>query len=435
MLSSEAFYRNLSSRRTAVAVIGLGYAGLPLAVRMGRYFHVLGYDIDPERIRRLQQGEDTTGMVSPAALQECDIAFSCNPDLLAEASFYIVVVPTPTDADRRPDLSALRQASRTIGRYLKTGDYVVYESTVYPGCTEQCCIPLLESASGLKAGRDFKVGYSPERINPSDREHTLERTHKVVSGCDPQALDTLARIYGRVIEAGVFKASSIRVAEAAKILENTQRDVNIALMNECAILFSKLGIDLHETIEAASTKWNFANFQPGLVGGHCIGEDPYYLLEKAEKIGCDMPVTRSARKTNESMSRYVSRCLLEKMVSSGKAPEKSRILLMGLSYKENTPDLRNTKTLDLFRELKKHGLGVDIADPYVDRKRVQEVFGIPPVENPYAPYDAVAVCVAHDAYRKLDEAYFRSLLTPTGILADLKSIYHHRIRSLAYWSL
>ncbi|MDE7070296.1 MAG: nucleotide sugar dehydrogenase [Alistipes sp.] len=439
---SETIYARLTGKeqgRASVAVVGLGYVGLPLALAFSRCFRVVGYDTDPRRIAQLRDGIDASGSFGADDFRGRDILFTASGEALADAAFYIVAVPTPVDAGRRPDLSCLDEATRTVGRCLRPGDCVVFESTVWPGCTEERCVPLLESVSGLVAGRDFKVGYSPERINPGDREHTLSRTVKVVAGCDAETLDGVAAVYGRVIGAGVFRAASIRVAEAAKMLENVQRDVNIALMNECAVLFRELGIDTAATLEAAATKWNFMRVAPGLVGGHCIGVDPYYLLEKAAGTGVRIPVVQSARAVNEGMVGYVARALLDELRAGDASISPPlagwRVLQLGITYKENVADCRNSKAAELFGELTRAGVEVDAADPCADAARVREMYGIELAERLRPPYDLVLVAVPHDAYRSLDEEYFLSIVKPGGCVADLRSIYRDKIRTLRYWSL
>lgn len=437
---SDVIYERLTAGgRSPLAVVGLGYVGLPLALAFSRRFRVVGYDTDPRRIAQLRGGVDASGAFGPEDFRECGIRFSSSEEVLAEAVFYVVAVPTPVDARRRPDLSCLDEATRTVGRCLRPGDCVVFESTVWPGCTEERCVPLLESVSGLVAGRDFKVGYSPERINPGDREHTLARTVKVVSGCDGEALDAVAAVYGEAVGAGVFRAASIRVAEAAKMLENVQRDVNIALMNECAMLFRELGIDTAATLEAAATKWNFMRVAPGLVGGHCIGVDPYYLLERAAERGVEAPLVRSARAVNEGMVGYVARALLDELRAGDAtiSPPLAgwRVLQLGITYKENVADCRNSKAAELFGELTRAGVEVDAADPCADAGRVREMYGIELTERLRPPYDLVLVAVPHDAYRSLGEEYFLSIVKPGGCVADLRSVYRNKIHALRYWSL
>lgn len=422
--------------RSPLAVVGLGYVGLPLALALSRRFRVVGYDADPRRVAQLRAGIDAAGIFGPEDFRGCDIRFSDSEEALSEAVFYIVAVPTPVDADRRPDLSSLDEATRTVARRLRPGACVVFESTVWPGCTEERCVPLLESVSGLAAGRDFKFGFSPERINPGDREHTLARTVKVIAGCDAATLDAMEAVYGAVVEAGVFRAASIRVAEAAKMLENVQRDVNIALMNECAMLFRRMGIDPAATLDAAATKWNFLGVAPGLVGGHCIGVDPYYLLEAAAGAEMRLPIVEAARAVNEGMVGYVARALRAELRAGGVTPPLGgRVLLLGITYKENVADCRNSKAAELFRELTRAGVEVDAADPFADAERVREMYGIELADRLRPPYDLALVAVPHDPYRALDEDYFRSIVKPGGCVADLRSVYRDKIHTLRYWSL
>ncbi|WP_297451409.1 nucleotide sugar dehydrogenase [uncultured Alistipes sp.] len=425
----------LTRREAAMAVVGLGYVGWPLARHFSRHFRVIGYDIDPRRIERLRNRAVRSGALDGESFGESGIVLTSSSDDLSEAVFYIVAVPTPVDEEKRPDLAALDDATRRIASHLKPGDYVVYESTVYPGCTQERCIPMLERLSGLAAGVDFKVGYSPERINPGDEVHSLSDTVKIVSGCDAEALDTIARMYGEVVEAGLHRVPDMKVAETAKLLENIQRDVNIALMNECAGLSWRLGVDFGEVLAAASTKWNFAPYSPGLVGGHCIGVDPYYLLAKAGELDMRLPLIRTSRQTNEAMGRNVADILLRELAARRKAPQQARILLMGFTYKENVSDIRNTKSMDLFARFAECGAQVDIADPHADEEDVRKAYGVKLVETLHPPYDMAVVAVAHDEYRRLDEAFFRNILSEGGLLADLHSVCRHRVRSLDCWSL
>ncbi|MBA3285601.1 MAG: nucleotide sugar dehydrogenase, partial [Nitrosopumilus sp.] len=349
----------LKNKETKLAVIGLGYVGLPIALEFARKLPVIGFDINEERVEMMKKNIDPSGELEISEFENCDIEFTSDPEKLREASFYIVAVPTPINDHKLPDLNPLLGASNTIGKVLKKGDYVVYESTVYPGCTEDDCVPILEKLSGLKFIDDFKVGYSPERINPGDKEHTLTKIIKVVSGCDAESLEEIAKVYEMVVEAGTYKASSIKVAEAAKIIENTQRDVNIALMNELSIIFNKIGINTYEVLEAANTKWNFLKFIPGLVGGHCIGVDPYYLTYKAQELGYHAQVINSGRYVNDSMGFYIAKQTVKKIVANGKDLSKSKVLIMGATFKENVEDIRNSKVADLVGEFKSYGVKVD----------------------------------------------------------------------------
>ncbi|NDY92598.1 nucleotide sugar dehydrogenase [Ideonella livida] len=412
-----------------IAVVGLGYVGLPVAVALGRAQPVIGFDINPTRIAELQAGHDRTEEVPAPELAATQVRYTDQLAVLREADFFIVAVPTPVDAANKPDLSPLIAASRTVGQALKKGDIVVYESTVYPGATEEDCVPVLERVSGLKHGVDFCCGYSPERINPGDREHRFETIQKVVSGCDAATLETVAQVYASVVTAGVHKASSIKVAEAAKVIENTQRDLNIALMNELSVVFARMGIDTAEVIAAASTKWNFLPFRPGLVGGHCIGVDPYYLTYKAEQLGYIPQVILAGRRINDNMGRYVARNTIKRMLQQGMDVPRCRVGVLGITFKENCPDIRNSKVVDLVRELQDHGTQVVVIDPHADADEVRHEYGLSLARlEDEAPFDALVVAVAHREYRALDAAALRALLRApaTGgqpVLTDVKSLY------------
>lgn len=427
----------LLAGEASLAVVGLGYVGLPAALAFAEQMPVIGYDCNREKVKELQLGRDPNGEEDAAAFAGRRIRFSSDESVLDGASFYVVAVPTPIDGANHPDLAPLLGATETVARHLAPGDYVVYESTVYPGCTREDCVPLLESVSGLKAGVDFQVGYSPERINPGDREHTLANTVKVVSGWDAESLEEIARVYGTVVRAGVFRASSLEVAEAAKIIENTQRDVNIALMNELSILFSRIGINTYEVLEAAGTKWNFLRFAPGLVGGHCIGVDPYYLVHKASQLKYHTQIIRAGRFVNDSMGGYIAKKTVKELIHSGKSPLNARVLVMGFTFKEGVSDIRNTKVADIVRELQDYGVCVDVTDPYADSGAVSREYGFSLVAKPGTGYDAVVVAVAHEEYRRMDPSAFGALCRPDGILVDVKGIYRHAVPSLGlrYWSL
>ena len=347
-------YDQLLSKKTKLAVIGLGYVGLPIALEFAKKIKVVGFDINDARVEMMKKGQDPSNELEPEAFEGCDILFTANPDDLKEATFFIVAVPTPVDEHKVPDLNPVLSASKAIGKVLKKGDYVVYESTVYPGCTEDDCVPVLEEESGLTFVKDFKAGFSPERINPGDKEHTLTKIIKVVSGCDDESLDMIAKVYEIVVEAGIHKAPSIKVAEAAKIIENTQRDVNIALMNELSKIFNAIGINTSDVLEAAGTKWNFLKFFPGLVGGHCIGVDPYYLTYKAISLGYKPEVILSGRRINDSMGEYVAKNIVQRLIKAGKHVMKSKVLVMGATFKENVTDIRNSKVVDVINELKSY---------------------------------------------------------------------------------
>jgi UDP-N-acetyl-D-galactosamine dehydrogenase len=430
-----SIYRDLIEKKTSLSLIGLGYVGLPIALGFARKIAVIGFDIDNQRVDLMKKNIDPSGELGPDAFKDVDIKFTSNISDLKEASFHIIAVPTPIDKNKLPDLSPLIGATRTIGPVLKKGDYVVYESTVFPGATEEHCIPLLEELSGLKCGIDFKVGYSPERINPGDKIHTFSSITKVVSGCDDESLEQIALIYEIVVEAGVFKTSSIKVAEAAKIIENTQRDVNIALMNELSMIFSKMDINTYEVLEAAGTKWNFLKFFPGLVGGHCIGVDPYYLTFKASELGHYAQVINSGREVNDGMGKYLATELVKKIIQTGKNILKSRVLVMGATFKEDVSDIRNSKVADVVRELKSYGINVDVTDPLASSGELKKEYGFELIPEVNSGYDAIIVAVAHKQYLKMDERYFKSIMNNDGILMDVKGIYRANINNLTYMSL
>jgi len=428
-------YQQLLNKEAKLAVIGLGYVGLPIALEFAKKISVIGFDINAKRVDMMRNKIDPSGELESSEFEGCDIVFTDNLEVLKEAKFFIVAVPTPIDNHTQPDLKPLLGASHSVGKVLKKGDYVVYESTVYPGCTEEDCIPILEQESGLKFKEDFKVGYSPERINPGDKEHTLTKITKVVSGCCAESLELVAKVYEIVIEAGVHRASSIKVAEAAKIIENTQRDVNIALMNELSLIFDKMNINTYEVLEAAGTKWNFLKFTPGLVGGHCIGVDPYYLTYKAKELGYDPQVILSGRKINDAMGAYVAKRTVQFMIKQGKDVSKSRVLVMGVTFKENVEDIRNSKVADVINELMSFSVNVDVVDPFANAEEVKHEYGFGLVKEPTGKYDAVIVAVNHKNYVKLDEAYFKTISTEPGVLIDLKGVFKDKIKSLKYWSL
>lgn len=404
-----------------VSVVGLGYVGLPVAVAFGKVRRTIGFDINPVRISELLAGYDRTGEVTSEDLSAADILFTDRTEELSQADFHIVAVPTPVDDANQPDLSLMFKASETVGKALKPGDIVVYESTVYPGVTEDECVPVLERASGLKCGADFTVGYSPERINPGDKEHTFTRIRKVVSGQDAATLSIVADVYASVVTAGVYTAASIKVAEAAKVIENTQRDLNIALMNELALIFDRMGIDTNEVLEAAGTKWNFLPFKPGLVGGHCIGVDPYYLTHKAEKIGYIPQVILAGRRINDGMGRFVAQRTIKEMIHAGHNVLKGRVTILGLTFKENCPDLRNSKVVDIIRELEDYGCVVQVSDPHADPTEAMHEYGVAlcPFEQ-LKPAAAVVLAVAHREYQGLSVEVVRGLLGDAPVVIDVK---------------
>jgi UDP-N-acetyl-D-galactosamine dehydrogenase len=428
-------YSELLNKESKLAVIGLGYVGLPIALEFARKVSVIGFDINASRIAMMQRNEDPSGELPSSAFEGCDIVFTDSLDVLREARFFIVAVPTPTDEHKLPDLRPLLGATRSIGQVLKKGDYVVFESTVYPGCTEEDCLPVLEELSGLKCGVDFKIGYSPERINPGDKEHTLSKITKVVSGCDAESLEEIARVYEIVVKAGVHRASTIKVAEAAKIIENTQRDVNIALMNELSIIFNKMGINTYEVLEAAGTKWNFLRFMPGLVGGHCIGVDPYYLTYKAQASGYHAQVINSGRYVNDSMGFYVAKQTVKKLISMGKDMSKCKVLVMGATFKEDVEDIRNSKVADVINEFKSYGVAVDVIDPRADSEELQHEYGFSLTTQPGNDYDAVVVAVNHKEYKDLNEQDLLKFTGEDALIVDLKGILRGKITQLRYWSL
>lgn len=428
-------YEEILSKKSKISVIGLGYVGLPIALEFAKKVSVIGFDIKPDRIEMMKNGIDPSKELKPDEFENCDIEFTSNPDDLKNADFHIVAVPTPIDEHNFPDLTPLIKATETVGKILKKGDYVVYESTVYPGATEEDCIPVLEKESGLNYMTDFKVGYSPERINPGDREHTLTKIIKVVSGCDAESSEVVAKVYELVIEAGVHRASSIKVAEAAKIIENTQRDVNIALMNELSIIFNRMDINTYDVLEAAGTKWNFLKFFPGLVGGHCIGVDPYYLVYKAKELGYHPQIINSGRFVNDSMGGYIAKQTVKKIIAQNKALLNAKILIMGVTFKENVSDIRNSKVIDVINELKSYMVEVEVVDPFADPKEVYEEYGFKLADKIGNNYEAVIVAVNHKQYLNFNEEYFDSITNDSAVLVDVKGIYNGKIKDMAYWSL
>lgn len=421
-------------KKKQVAVIGLGYVGLPVALGFAKKVKVIGFDINSNKIELLKQKIDPSREVDSREFENKDIFFTSTQEDLKQARFFIVAVPTPIDSSKSPDLSPLLSASSIVGKNLKKGDYVVFESTVYPGCTEEDCVPILEKESGLTYIRDFKVGYSPERINPGDKQHTLEKITKVVSGCCEESLNVIARIYELVIEAGVHRASSIKVAEAAKIIENTQRDLNIALMNELSMIFHKLNINTFEVLEAAGTKWNFLKFTPGLVGGHCIGVDPYYLTYKARQLNYNPTVILSGRNINDAMGAHVANTTVKMMLKTGKSLSQLKVLVMGVTFKENVNDIRNSKVADIIHELKDYNIQTDIVDPHAESEELFKEYNFELTQLD-KDYDAVIVAVNHKEYLSLDETYFQSITKENAVLVDVKGIYRDKIKLMNYWSL
>ena len=408
-----------------IAVIGLGYVGLPLAVEFGKKFKTIGFDINSNRVAELRRGKDSTLEVDRKELRESKkLVFSTKTSDLKKCSVFIVTVPTPIDAYNRPDLAPIVAASRTVGAVLKKDDVVIFESTVYPGCTEEIAVPIMEKVSGLKYNRDFFCGYSPERINPGDKTHRLPSIRKITSGSTPKTADFVDALYAAIITAGTFRASSIRVAEAAKVIENTQRDVNIALINELALIFNRLGIDTEEVLQAAGTKWNFLPFRPGLVGGHCIGVDPYYLTHKAQEVGYHPEMILAGRRLNDNMAGYVAERVAQLMGKKSLLVNRARVLVMGLTFKENCPDVRNSKVVDMIHALEKFGATVDAWDPWVDPKIVKHEYGITPIKTPRAhAYDAVVVAVAHEQFRKMGIKGVKRLMKRKHVLFDIKHVF------------
>jgi UDP-N-acetyl-D-glucosamine/UDP-N-acetyl-D-galactosamine dehydrogenase len=426
-------YDDLTSRRAKLAVIGLGYVGLPIALEFARRISVIGFDINSRRIDMMRDHIDPSKEVGADEFKDRDIVFTDDIEILKEARFFIVAVPTPVDKYNVPDLKPLIGASTTVGKALKKGDYVVYESTTYPGCTEEDCLPILEKISGLnlKSG-DFSLGYSPERINPGDKTHTLRTVIKVVSGNTPTALDEVAKTYSLVVDAGVHRAPSIKVAEASKIIENTQRDLNIALMNELSLIFDRMSINTYDVIEAAGTKWNFLKFQPGLVGGHCIGIDPYYLTYKAAALGYESKVIASSRYINDDMAKYVARKIITHVLRISNEP---KVLVKGVTFKENVSDIRNSRIVDAVKELLAFNIHVDVEDPYAMEEEVHEEYGLHLTRQTRTDYDAVIVTVPHTQYKDLDDAWFTSITREGALIADLKGTYKNKIVNRKYWSL
>ncbi len=428
-------YNKLKNKETKIAVVGLGYVGLPIALELAKSMQVIGFDINEKRVEMMQNQQDPSEELTSTAFDGCDIKFTANLIDLAAATFFIVAVPTPIDTHNLPNLKPLLGATTTVAKVLKKGDYVVYESTVYPGCTEEDCIPVLEKISGLKFKTDFKVGYSPERINPGDKKHTLTNVTKIVSGCCEDSLAEIAKVYETVVKVGVHKATSIRVAEAAKIIENTQRDLNIALANELSIIFNKMGINTYDVLEAAGTKWNFLKFSPGLVGGHCIGVDPYYLTYKAKELGYHAQIISAGRFVNDSMGAYTAKQTVKKIISAGKHISEAKVLIMGATFKEDVSDIRNSKVADVVNEFKSFGAKVEVIDPQADTDALQKEYGFGLVTEIANDYDAVYIAVNHKTYSNYDEKYFQSITSENAILVDIKGIYRGKINKLTYWSL
>ena len=429
-------YDKLVAKEATLAVIGLGYVGLPIALEFAKKIKVVGFDINAKRIEMMKNNIDPSEELDASDFEGADIEFTANIEDLKKCDFYIVAVPTPIDEARLPDLKPLLGASGTVGKVLSKDDYVVFESTVYPGCTEEDCIPVLEKESGLIWKTDFNVGYSPERINPGDKVHTLSSIVKVASGDTAESADIIAKVYELVVAAGVHRAATIKVAEAAKIIENTQRDVNIALINELSIIFNKLGINTYDVLEAAGTKWNFLNFRPGLVGGHCIGVDPYYLTHKAKQVGYHAKIINSGRYVNDSMGFYVGKQTVKMMIAQGKSPMESKVLVMGATFKENVADIRNSKVVDVINELQSFSCNVEVVDVHADSDALMKEYGFGLVDEMADDYDAIIVAVNHREYVNKTEADFKAIMKDgKGVFVDLKGIYRNQINDLKYWSL
>jgi UDP-N-acetyl-D-galactosamine dehydrogenase len=428
-------YKNLVEKKSKLAVIGLGYVGLPLALEFAKKISVIGFDINAERVDLMKKGIDPNKELSAEDFKNKDIVFTTSTEELKSAHFFVVAVPTPVDDHKVPDLIPVQKASETLGKVIKKGDYVVFESTVYPGCTEEDCLPIIERISGLKAITDFKIGYSPERINPGDKVHTLSNTIKIVSGCDAVSLDEIAKTYELVVEAGVHRAPSIKVAEAGKIIENTQRDLNISLMNELSIIFDRIGINTYDVIEAAGTKWNFMKYSPGLVGGHCIGVDPYYLTYKAQQLGYNSKVISAGRFVNDDMPRYVSKKVVQHIIKNSSNTANARVLVLGATFKENVSDIRNSKVADMVRDLLDYSLHVDFVDDHASGEEVKNEYGLQMTPAVAKGYDAIILAVAHKEYRNFTEEYLLSITNKNALFADLKGIYRNKFKQIKYWSL
>lgn len=432
-------YEELLAKKTKLSLVGLGYVGMPIAVAFAKRLEVVGYDANPIKIGRYKEGVDPTGEVGDAAIRATSVEFTADPAKLEEARFHIVAVPTPVREDHVPDLRPLEGASRDLGRHLTRGSVVVYESTVYPGVTEEVCVPILEKESGLRCGVDFKVGYSPERINPGDQVHRLASIVKIVSGMDAETLDTVAKVYGLVVEAGIYRASSIKVAEAAKVIENSQRDINIAFMNELSIIFHRMGIDTLEVLRAAGTKWNFLHFRPGLVGGHCIGVDPYYLTYKAESLGYHSQVILAGRRINDDMGKYVAESLVKKLIAHDIPVKGARVTIFGFTFKENCPDTRNTKVIDIVQELQEYGIEPTIVDPVADAEEAERLYGVRFASmEQIAGQDAIVIAVGHQCFRDMGISAFAKFYgqrKDSKILFDVKGIFDAGDAEFDLWRL
>lgn len=435
-------YEDIVSGKEKVSLVGLGYVGMPIAVAFAKKIKVVGFDLNAAKIDLYKQGIDPTNEVGNDAIAQSTVEFTADPSKLREAKFHIVAVPTPVNDDHTPDLTPVEGASRILGQNLSKGSVIVFESTVYPGVTEDVCVPIIEKESGLKCGVDFKIGYSPERINPGDKVHRLETITKIVSGMDEETLDTVAKVYELVVEAGVYRAQSIKVAEAAKVIENSQRDINIAFMNELSIIFHKMGIDTQDVLAAAGTKWNFLPFKPGLVGGHCIGVDPYYLTYKAEELGYHSQIILSGRRINDDMGKYVAESLVKSLIKTGASVKDAKVAILGFTFKENCPDTRNTKVIDIYNELLEYGITPIVVDPAADAAEAKRLYGIEfTTEDALQNLDALVVAVAHEQFKKYDKASIAAMYNPaheTKVLMDIKGVLNKNDfdgNEFAYWRL
>ncbi len=433
--ANESIFEALKNKTADLAVVGLGYVGLPVALEFARHFSVLGFDINQQRVEMMNNSQDPSDELESSAFENKDIRFTWEAEKLAEAKFFVVAVPTPIDKQNQPDLRILKSATTSVAKALKKGDYVVFESTVYPGCTEEVCVPILEQLSGLQYNVDFKVGYSPERINPGDKTNTIDKIIKIVSGSDDEALENVANVYDTIITAGIHRAPSLKVAEAAKIVENTQRDVNIALMNELSMIFEKMGVNTYEVLEAAGTKWNFLNFYPGLVGGHCIGVDPYYLINKAIRIGHNPILISAGRSVNDGMPAKIANKIINELKTRGQKVSNARILVMGATFKENVTDIRNSKAADIVLELQKSCNDVTVVDSWADAGEMKDHYGIEMSEAATGIYDAIVVAVSHETYVNMDADQFVNMMTEDGFVMDVKGILKNKIEAKDYFSL
>jgi UDP-N-acetyl-D-galactosamine dehydrogenase len=432
--------KSFLEHKKSIAVVGLGYVGLPLLTELSKYFKVIGFDINKRRIDELNRGIDTTGEVKNSQLKSRNITFTNDPRILSNASIIIIAVPTPIDDYKIPNLAPLKSASEIVGKRISTGAVIVFESTVYPGVTEEICVPIIERFSGMKCGKDFFIGYSPERVNPSDRKHTIPKIVKVVAAQNKKTTDLLAQIYGKIITAGIHRASSIKIAEAAKVIENIQRDLNIALVNELSIIFNKMGLDTKEVLDAAATKWNFYRFDPGLVGGHCIGVDPYYLTFKAQSIGYHPEVILAGRRINDNMGKYIANSTIKQLINSGRSVKKSKVLILGFTFKEDISDVRNTKVIDIYNELKEYGVRVFIHDPHADKEKILKNFGVNLIDNPSKkkPFDGIIVAVKHKIFRKYTFNKLKKLCNGKPVLIDVKAFFDRKKAEKSgfhYWRL